>query len=383
MIQYTAQISQFQEGNISSLWYFLHQVPDHRDPRGFCHPLPLVLTIAVLALCCGRRGYKDIASWANDYREDIVREIPFLAGHIPDPSTYCRVFATLDTDAFEAVVASWIAVYAPSIVGDGISMDGKTTAGNTLHTVSAFSHRLGSVLFQAATDTKGKELVVGPVVLSHIPLEERVVTMDALFAQTKLCETIAKRGGGYLITVKDNQETLKRDIQLFFTAPPLGSSITQATTMEKSHGRIETRTLELSADMTDYLLWPGLTHIYRISRTVIAKETMTMETAYGIARLLPGKDTAAHALSYLRGHWRIENRLHWKRDVVFGEDGSTIRKHRAAHVMTILRNIVTTVFHQETTMSFRTTMQGFAARPEELFTMFQLPSCASLYRYDR
>src|SRR3990167_4583937 len=367
MIQYTAQDIQFQEGNVASLWYFLHQIPDHRDPRGFRHPLPLVLTIAILAICCGRRGYEDIASWATDYQQDILREIPFLAGHMPDPSTYYRVFADLDTDAFEAVVASWVAVYAPSASGDGIAIDGKTTAGDTLHTVAAFVHRLGSVLFQSATDMKGKELVVAPIVLSHIPLTKRMITMDALFAQKKICETITTRGGGYLITVKENQETLKNDIELFFDAPPLGRSIEQETTLEKAHGRIETRTLELSRDLTDYLSWPGLTHVYRISRTVIAKERMTTETAYGIARLLPKKDTPAHALSCLRGHWCIENRLHWKRDVVFGEDQSTIRKHRAAHVMTILRNVVTTIFHTQTTQPFRATMQGCAARPEELF----------------
>ena len=225
MIQYTAQDIQFQEGNVASLWYFLHQIPDHRDPRGFRHPLPLVLTIAILAICCGRRGYEDIASWATDYQQDILREIPFLAGHMPDPSTYYRVFADLDTDAFEAVVASWVAVYAPSASGDGIAIDGKTLRGSRTqgapgsHLLSALSHRLGLTLFQQAVDDKTNEMSTVQEVLQNLVLEGRVVTMDALLTQRKIAASILEGGGDYVMIAKDNQSQLLQDIQLVFQKP--------------------------------------------------------------------------------------------------------------------------------------------------------------------
>lgn len=381
MIQYTAHGHQFQQGNITSLWYFLHQVPDFRDKRGFKHPLPIILTLAVLALCCGRKSYEDIAAWGRDYQEAIVREIPFLAGHFPDPATFYRIFSSLDTVAFEAVFSSWVAVYAPSAPGDAIAIDGKTTAGDTLHTVAAFIHRAKSVLFQEATDTKGKELVVGSHVLAHIPLIDRIITADALHAQKKICETITTRRGGYVITVKDNQQTLKKDIETFFMTPPFGAVIASEVTTEKSRGRLEERRIETSSDLTAYLSWPGLTHVWQITRTITRNGKTTVEIAVGIARLLPKRDSPTHLAGYIRGHWGIENRLHRQRDVVFGEDASTIRKKRAPHTMTILRNIVTTFLHQWATRSFPATMKTFAARPNELFSVLRLSDCAPLYRY--
>lgn len=378
-MQHTAQPVSFQVGNVSSLWYFFHQVPDIRDPRGFRHPLPVVLTLSILALCCGRKTYAEIAAFVHDYADAINNGLPFLAGHFPDAATFYRIFNTLDCDAFESVVHSWVAVYAPSVAGDGIALDGKTTAGDTLHFVAAFVHRAKSVLFQGVTDTKGKELVVGPTVLSRIALERRVITADALYAQRKICEQIAHRGGGYVISVKDNQKELERSIALFFTAPPFGSSIDCCTTNEKSHGRVEERTIAVSSDLTGYLSWPGLTHVFRCIRRRTVHGKTSVEVMYGIARLFPGRDCARDVGQYLRGHWGIENRLHRQRDVVFGEDRSTIRKRKASHTMAILRNIVTTIFHQHATRSFVATMQSFAARPRELFTALSLTTCAHLY----
>lgn len=379
MSVYQSQSTTFQQENISTLWYFLHQVPDTRDPRGFRHPLPIVLTLAVLALCCGRKGYTDIAAWAVDYQEEIQAELPFLAGHTPDASTIYRIFADLDTNAFEAVFSSWVAVYAPSVAGDAIAIDGKTTAADTLHLVSAFVHRVKSVLFQQVTSIKGKEIPIALSVLDQIPVVNRMITTDALHAQRKICAEITRRGGGYVISVKNNQQELETSIALFFQTPPFGSTIDQVTTYEKAHGRIEKRTVEASSDLTAYLSWPGLTHVFRVTRKRTLKGITSTEVVYGIARLLPGRSGASDVATYLRGHWGIENRLHRQRDTVFGEDASTIRKNKAAHTMSILRNIVTTFFYQTVQKSFTTAMHHFAAKPKELFTVLDLSNCRHLY----
>lgn len=388
-MQYTAQSSHptipgisFTEGSVSSLWYYLHQLPDRRGKQGRHYELPVVLTLSVLALSSGRKTYEDIAAWALDYQDVLRAQLPFLAGHTPDASTFFRIFRDLDCLAFEAVVSAWVSVFAPSMSGDGIALDGKTTAGDSIHAVSAFTHRLKSVLFQEVTDTKGKEIPVGRSVVSHVPVENRVITADALHAQKAICQEITNRRGGYVICVKGNQADLESTIRTFFSKLPWKAPITRYETAEKSHGRWEERTMELSddAELISYAHWPGLTHVFRIRRIRERNGKTESEVVVGIARLLPGKTSAKDVYEYLRNHWRIENNLHRVRDVVFGEDHSTIRKRHAPQVMMILRNIVTTFFYRYAHHSFVRTMQQFAARPERLFQALELPSCARLYQ---
>lgn len=387
-MQYTAPTTyptipgiSFTEGSVSSLWYYLHQLPDRRGIQGRRHELPVILTLAILAICSGRKTYEDIALWTQDYQDELRSQLPFLACHTPDPSTFFRVFRDLDCVAFEVVVSAWVSVFAPSLPGDGIAIDGKTTAGDSVHAVAAFAHRLKSVLFQEVTDTKGKEIPVGQDVLSHIPVSNRVITADALHAQKTICREITSRGGGYVICAKGNQEDLKDVIRTFFTKPPWNAAMTRYETQEKSHGRWEERLIELSDDpgIITYARWPGLTHVFRITRKRTRNGREETETVVGIARLLPGRSTAKDAYEYLRNHWRIENNLHRQRDVVFGEDHSTIRKRHAPQTMMILRNIVTTMFYRLSDQPFVRTMQRFAARPEILFRALELPTCARLY----
>lgn len=200
---------------VTTLWYFLHSIPDPRRAQGKRHPLSIVLLLAILALCCGHTSYQAMNEWAENYQELLKKQLPFIAGHIPDAATFYRVFSQLNILTFEEILGAWLQKVVPTEKGEGIAIDGKTISGTGVHLVAAFTHRIQSVLFEMGTDIKGKELVIGPQVLSRISLKERVITGDAMFAQKKICEQIVKRGGGYVFTVKGNQEKLEEDIRFF------------------------------------------------------------------------------------------------------------------------------------------------------------------------
>lgn len=357
---------------VTSLWYFLHQIPDFRRAQGRRHSLPLVLILAILAICSGADSFQSVAEWSINYQEQLKITVPFLANHTPDKSTFHRVFAHLDTEAFEDALGSWLQTITHLEKGEGIALDGKTTAKDTLHLLAAFAHKAQAVLFQKATDIKGKEIKIAPLVLERVSVKDRIITTDALHAQRSFCQTITTRGGGYVLVVKGNQERLEQDIRLFFENPPFKAGIKTHQTLEKSKGRIEKRIIWMSEDLTDYLAWPGLTHVFKVQRDRSDKQGKTTETVYGIASL-PKEYSSIEKLSgYLRGHWSIENNLHRVRDVSFHEDSSTIRTGKAPQVMAMLRNLIISVFKRGTIKSYPQAFRRFSAHPEELFAFLGL-----------
>lgn len=371
---------------VTTLWYFLHSIPDPRRAQGKRHKLPVVLLLSILALCSGHNSYQAMEEWAKNYQDLLREQLPFISGHMPDAATFHRVFAGLDILVFEEVLANWLQTIVPTELGEGIALDGKTVGGTGIHIVAAFTHKIQSVLFEMGTDIKGKELVVGPKVIEKIPVKNHIVTGDAMFAQRKICEQITDRGGGYVFTVKGNQEKLEEDIRLFFNDPPFKTHLQTNTQIDCWKGRREKRTLRMSdsKELISYLNWPGLTNIWECTREVKRKGTTTTETAVGIASLpeeLKRLATAENLNQYVRGHWSIENSLHRTRDTAFHEDKAAIRKGKAPQVMAALKNLVISIFHRATVRSFPTAFRRFAAKPEELFTFLGLHSVQNAYIY--
>lgn len=365
---------------ITTLWYTLHSIADYRQAQGKRHDLPTLLTLAILALCCGHTSYLAMQEWCENYQKQLTEDLPFLANHLPNAATFHRVFAKLDIIAFEEIIGKWLQVITPLEKGEGIAIDGKEIHGTGLCLVAAFAHSAKSVLFEVGTDTKGKELVVGPQVLKHITITNHIITGDALFAQRTLCEQISKGAAGYVFRVKGNQETLEKDIRLFFKDPPFQAAIQTHTTIDRWKGCKEVREVNVSSDITSYLHWPGLTHVWHMKKTVTKKGKTNTTESVGIVCLpkdiLGNKSAAEEVSAYIRGHWGIETRLHKQRDVMFGEDKSMIRKGHAPQMMAILRNIVTSIFHRATVRNFKSAMRKFAADPQELFTFLGLTAVA-------
>lgn len=362
----------FEKTPITLLWIRLASVPDPRRRQGRCHDLPLLLTLAVLATCCGWNSYQAMHEWCVEFQDQLRIHLPFLSGHTPDASTFHRVFSKLDSGAFEEVIYSWLDMVRPLQVGEGIAIDGKTIGSSGLHIVSSFAHQAKRVLFQKGTTTKGKEIVLAPEILTHIPVKQHVVTGDAMFTQTKICNQITKQGGGYVFTVKGNQEKLEEDIRVFFDNPPWGARIETDTTVTRTRGRVETRTVELSQDLNSYLEFPGVTHVWRITRSVKRKDQTSTEGAVGIARLLEGYNTATHVNRYIRSHWSIENNLHRARDTLYQEDSCPIRKGNGPYVMTTIRNLVISLFNKGHITNHKQAMRRFTVHPEQLFVFLGL-----------
>jgi predicted transposase YbfD/YdcC len=183
------------------------------------------------------------------------------------------------------------------------------------------------------------ELSVAPAIVAALPLAGRVVTGDALYAQRALCQQIRAAGGDYLFIVKRNQPALYADIALLFAAPPPGD-VFQEAEQRGTHGdRHDVRRLWASTALAASLDWPGVRQVLQVERVVERQGRRQREVRSAITSLGPAVG-AARLLELVRGHWAIENRLHWVRDVTLGEDACRVRTGAAPHVLAALRNVV-------------------------------------------
>lgn len=175
--------------------------------------------------------------------------------------------------------------------------------------------------------------------MSQLPLAGKVLTGDALYTQRHLCQQVLDNGGDYLFIVKGNQEELRADIAFLFADPPWGERFAYAQQKGRHGDRREVRRLWASTALEGYVDWPGMKQVCKIERETGQKGRVENEVRYAITSL--GKQVkAGKLLSLARGHWAIENRLYWVRDVTFGEDLSQVRKGSAPQVMAALRNTV-------------------------------------------
>ena len=194
-------------------------------------------------------------------------------------------------------------------------------------------------MVRAEGQEKEGELTVAPEVLSELPLKDKVITGDALYAQRHLCKQIKESGGDYVFIVKRNQPELYENIAFLFDDPPYGEHFSYAEQRSRHGNRWEVRRLWASTALEGYLDWPGVRQVCKIERKAEQNKNRQEQVRYAITSLGPAVK-ADKLLDYIREHWAIENQLHWERDVIFGEDGSQVRKGSAPEVMAALRNVV-------------------------------------------
>lgn len=188
-------------------------------------------------------------------------------------------------------------------------------------------------------------MTVAPEVVAGLALEGKLVTADALHCQRAFCQQIRAAGGHYLIIVKENQPTLYRDIGLLFNEPPEDEVFATAEVRDRHGDRREVRRIWTSTALRGYLDWPGVEQVCKIERLSVRKDKETRQVRYAITDL--GSDVGPEYLQrHVRGHWGIENRLHYVRDVTFGEDASQVRKDSAPEVMAALRNVVLAILRR-------------------------------------
>jgi predicted transposase YbfD/YdcC len=352
-------------------------LPDFRKPRGKRHPLAAIFALACCALLCGYRSYSAMAEGGRNYGARLAQALGFTHD-TPCAATLHTIFRYVNRAEFEAHLGAW----ADSVVGSlpvvpetpevAMALDGKTLRGSNkqgapgTHLLSALAHHVGVTLAQHAVDDKTNEITAVEPLLCQLVLEGRMVTMDALLTQRHVAQTIVDKGGDYVMIVKDNQPQLRADIELVFALPPVGDQQETARTVDIGHGRIEQRNITTSKALVGYSDWPGLAQVFELGRHIITQKTTEerVEVVYGVTSLSPERGTPERLLALVRGHWQIENRSHWVRDVTFDEDRSQVRCGSIPQVMAALRNTTIGLLRWAGYSNIAAACRRFAAQPE-------------------
>jgi predicted transposase YbfD/YdcC len=306
----------------------------------------------------------------------------------PSQPTLHRLLKALDVEQFEALVREWLAQLrrdwseATATWLEGIAIDGKTLRGarrlgaKDVHLLSARSSSTGLVLDQLAVPDATSELGVVGRLLERLELAGQTVTFDAAFTQWAVAETVLARGGAYLMVVKGNQPTLKRDIAE--ATAHRGRCTGQVELTQAGHGRIERRRLWVapaSAVREQVLGFPGARQILELHRHVIHNRTgqVREETVYAVTSLTPEQADAGALLRLWQAHWGIENSEHWVRDVVFGEDRATIRTGHAPQALAAFRNLAISVIRYQRGSAITASREYYATHLPVLFRHLGIP----------
>jgi predicted transposase YbfD/YdcC len=352
----------------ASLLEQLATVPDPRIERTKHHQLADILAITMLAEICGADTFTEIAQFGRA-REAWLRTFLVLPHGIPSHDTFTRVFARLDRHALAACLTQWAQSVAALALGEVVALDGKTArrshdqaAGQAaLHTVSAWATQHQLVLGQVKTAAHSNEITAIPELLALLDLRGGTVTIDAIGCQPSITAAIRAKRADYVLALKTNQPWLHQrvaDFHAAVTADPdrywRGVPHQTLTTVEKDHGRLETRRYTVApaaAVLRDRTGWTDLAAVgwvesARHLRSGPKAGTTTHEVRYFISSLPAVVGPLAHAV---RSHWGIENCCHWTLDVVFQEDQSRVRKDHGPANLATIRRWVLSLLRQDTT----------------------------------
>jgi len=317
----------------------LETVPDPRDPRGRRHDLAVVLAVGLAAVIAGARSFVAIGEWVAHQPAAVLAELGVTGGAGPEESTIRRVFAAVDSDTLDQLLGAFMWTRShTSNARRVIALDGKTVRGarskstTAPHLVAAFDHNTGVVLGQLAITAKSNEIPAVQGLLKFFDLTDVVVTVDAMHTQTDTAAQITDAGGDYVFTVKANQPKLHKACK----ALPW-KDIPATSTTTTSHGRRVTRTLK-TVDAPPWVTFAGAAQIAQVRRTVTRHGKKTVEVVYLITSATHQAAPPATLAAWVQGHWGIENRIHWVRDVTFDEDRSQVRTRNAPQVMATMRN---------------------------------------------
>lgn len=353
----------------------LATVPDPRDRRGVRYSLAGVLALAVIATLAGCGSFAAIGQWAAESPADMLAAFGLDRGRAPDESTLRKLFARIDANALDVALAVWM--WTRTFIVDTrrvIALDGKTlrgartqkrTGSKAPQLVAAFDHDAGVVLGQLAVAEKSNEIPAVRTLLEQFDLAGAVVTCDALHTQTDTATAIISAGADYVFTVKANMPSLHKHLKKL-----PWNHVPAATTITADRGQRVARTIKV-VDVPDWIDFPGAAQVAQLRRTVTDKatKTKTVEVVYLITSAsrtaAPSKTLAA----WVQGHWGIENRLHWVRDVTFGEDKSQVRTGRAPQVMATCRNLVISLLRIDGSNNIAAARRYYARHPDHALTL--------------
>jgi len=341
-----------------SLFDSLGQVPDPRRERTRLHQLVDILVIAVCATICAAETWEEIAEFGGA-KESWFKKFLALPNGIPSHDTFRRVFLRINPKKFQAAFLDWVRSAAQLTEGEIVSIDGKQARGarardgkEGLRMVSAWAGEQRLVLGQVKTEDKSNEITAIPLLLELLELRGCIVTIDAMGCQREIAAQIISQEADYVLSLKGNQGRLHEEVAEYFAWAEETNfkdlEYDTYTTLEKDHGRIEERRCWVTEDtgwFTEKAEWAGLRSFIMVeaSREVLG-QTPTRERRYFISSLAAD---AKEALRAVRGHWQVENSLHWVLDVAFREDACRTRTGYAPENLATLRHIAVNLLKQE------------------------------------
>lgn len=338
------------------------RLTDPRMERTKLHKLTDIVTVALCAAIAGCDTWVEVEEFGKRKEWWFQRFLDLPHG-IPSHDTFGRVFAALDTGEFLGCLQEWLRSLNVASAGQMIAIDGKTLTGSfdkasgkgALHLVGAWATQQRLVLGQVATDQKSNEITAIPKLLEMLDLLGAIITIDAMGCQKEIARKIQEQGADYVLALKDNHPTLHEAVREQFLKRTkaqglTGEGVRKLVTKEKGHGRTETREyyiMPVPANLAGREDWKGLRSL---GMTIRRREVNGKETGEAQCYLLSLPPKVRQFAKAARGHWGIENSLHWSLDVTFSEDASRIRKGNAAETTGLLRRLALSILQQDTSM---------------------------------
>ena len=348
----------------------LAQVPDPRRKRGRRHPLAGLIAVGIAAVIAGSRSFAAIGQWAADAGAEVLAGLGAVRGPAEE-STFRRAFAMIDPGVLDQLLGTWLHTRARRVNGRlVIAVDGKVVrgakdkSGKAPHLVAALAHGIGAVLGQVAVTAKSNEIpAVRDLLRAFASLAGAVITIDALHTQHDTAQVVTGRGADYVMTVKANMPTLYRQLKkLPWAAIPAVSSVST------DHGRRARRTIKVAL-APSWIEFAGAAQVAQLRRTITTKGKKTVEVVYLITS---DRDAGPAALAaWVRGHWEIENKLHWVRDVTYQEDKSLVRTGNAPRVMATLRSLAISILRLDGHANIAAANRHHARDPQRTLQLLQ------------
>jgi len=349
------------KGILPKISNYFADLEDPRIDRKKLHNLRDIVTIAICAVICGADGWNDMEEYGN-CKKAWLQTFLELPNGIPSHDTFNRVFSLLSPKEFQECFTKWIKDIYTATHGEIIAIDGKTlrrsgsSAGNKkpLHMISAWAKANGLVLGQVKTEEKSNEITAIPELIKSLELGGCIVTIDAMGCQKDIALKIVNKGADYVLALKGNQNSLHEDIKLFFEDARKtrfkGVKKDYYKTVNGDHGRIEIRkcwTIKDVGWINKRHQWERLKMIAMVENKRCIGEKTTKQVRYYISSMESGAKEFGEAI---RGHWGIENSVHWILDIAFREDESRIRERKGAENFAILRRMALNLLKQETSI---------------------------------
>jgi predicted transposase YbfD/YdcC len=383
---------------VRSLYERLQKVRDRRGQRGRRYEAATALTLLTLAKMAGEKTVSGVAHWVRLRGEWLQEVLPLRDQRLPCGNTYQYICDRVDMATFAAEVEAFqeevLAARRASCCAEAsqedsewqqLVVDGKVLRGSDRQALPAQAARMvlnayhvqqRRVWKQMEIQGRGGEARAALTLVRLSNLSGFVVSADALHTRPAWCRQVRQAGGHYLLIAKTNRRELYEDIACLFEAGPFPDLPEgTASTLNKGHGRLEHRTLRISAALSDYLKpgWPDVAQVFQIERTIDCRGLTRCERVYGLTSLHANAASPTQVLRLVRQHWHIENILHHRRDVTLGEDDCQVCRGQTPFVLAQINSLVLFLIDQTGATNAAAKIREFAAHPQRALDLLLHP----------